>query len=160
MCTCLTPHPSAVVLSCAAELKKQLLSQRLVNSSDILGGTHCLAPACIRASLASSLAKLRVETLDLLYLHNPAEVQLEARGKAGFFEVLRAAFKVGTGGSAATIAIFEEGRDLCRNHWFEGSFEWLQLQRITVCGTPGPDAQPHRRWRPVPSRSLCIKPCQ
>lgn len=80
-----------------AELKRQLLSRRLVNSSDILGGTHCLAPACIRASLAASLAKLRIETLDLLYLHNPAEVQLEARGKQKFFEVLRAAFKVGAG---------------------------------------------------------------
>jgi hypothetical protein len=90
-----------VAPSCAAELKKQLLSRRLVNASDILGGTHCLAPACIRASLASSLAKLRLETLDLLYLHNPAEVQLEARGKAGFFEVLRTAFKVGEGGSVA-----------------------------------------------------------
>lgn len=77
-----------------AELKKQLLSRKLVNSSDIMGGTHCLAPACIRASLASSLAKLRIETLDLLYLHNAAEVQLEARGKAGFFEVLQTAFKV------------------------------------------------------------------
>jgi aryl-alcohol dehydrogenase-like predicted oxidoreductase len=66
----------------------------LVNSSDILGGAHCLAPACIRASLASSLAKLRIDTLDLLYLHNAAEVQLEARGKQGFFEVLRVAFKV------------------------------------------------------------------
>lgn len=75
-------------------LKKQLLSRRLVNSSDILGGSHCLAPACLRASLASSLAKLRIQTLDLLYLHNPAEVQLEARGKAGFFAVLKAAFKV------------------------------------------------------------------
>jgi predicted oxidoreductase len=77
-----------------AELKKQLLSRRLVNASDILGGTHCLAPACIRASVASSLAKLRIDTLDLLYLHNAAEVQLEARGKEGFFEMLRVAFKV------------------------------------------------------------------
>lgn len=80
--------------ACFAELKHQLLSRRLVNSSDILGGAHCLAPACIRASLASSLAKLRIDTLDLLYLHNAAEVQLEARGKQGFFEVLRVAFKV------------------------------------------------------------------
>jgi len=78
----------------AAEVKRQLLSQRAVNASDILG-THCLAPACIRASVTSSLAKLRIETLDLLYLHNAAEVQLEARGKEGFFVVLKAAFKVG-----------------------------------------------------------------
>jgi aryl-alcohol dehydrogenase-like predicted oxidoreductase len=83
--------------SSTAALKKALLSRHLVNSSDILGGSHCLAPACLRASLASSLAKLRIQTLDLLYLHNPAEVQLEARGKAGFFEVLRAAFKVCVG---------------------------------------------------------------
>lgn len=109
---CLHLYPFAVALPCAAELKKQLLSRRLVNASDILGGTHCLASACIRASLASSLAKLRVDTLDLLYLHNPAEVQLEARGKAGFFEVLRTAFKVGQGGSKATVATAWAGRDL------------------------------------------------
>jgi hypothetical protein len=86
----------ALTLHCA-ELKQQLVSRRLVNASEILGGAHCLAPACIRASVASSLAKLRIDTLDLLYLHNAAEVQLEARGKEGFFEVLRMAFKVRPG---------------------------------------------------------------
>lgn len=77
-----------------AGLKRQLLSRQLVNASDILGGSHCLAPACLRASVASSLRRLRLGTIDLLYLHNAAEVQLAARGKEGFFEVLRAAFEV------------------------------------------------------------------
>jgi hypothetical protein len=34
------------------------------------------------------------QALDLLYLHNAAEMQLEAWGKQGFFEVLRVADKV------------------------------------------------------------------
>jgi hypothetical protein len=79
------------------ELKSLLLESKLVNASDIFSGVHCLAPACIRASAASSLAKLRLSTLDVLYLHNAAEVQLEARGKAGFMDTLRAAFKVRAG---------------------------------------------------------------
>lgn len=76
-----------------AELKQQLLAQGAATSADIMGGSHCLTPACIRASVTASLDKLRIQTLDLLYLHNAAEVQYLARGKAAFFEVLKNAFK-------------------------------------------------------------------
>jgi aryl-alcohol dehydrogenase-like predicted oxidoreductase len=78
---------------CLAALKQQLLEQGAASSADIMAGSHCLSRACIRASVAASLAALRLETLDLLYLHNAAEVQLLARGKAGFMEVLKAAFQ-------------------------------------------------------------------
>eukprot|EP00882_Tetradesmus_deserticola_P015181 GHRQ01016165.1.p1 GENE.GHRQ01016165.1~~GHRQ01016165.1.p1 ORF type:complete len:313 (+),score=148.62 GHRQ01016165.1:722-1660(+) len=59
----------------------------------MMAGSHCLSRACIRASVGASLAALRLATLDLLYLHNAAEVQLLARGKAGFMALLRSAFQ-------------------------------------------------------------------
>lgn len=91
MSVSLSSHPVSAV--CLAALKQQLLEQGAASSADVMAGSHCLSRACIRASVAASLAALRLETLDLLYLHNAAEVQLLARGKAGFMEVLRAAFQ-------------------------------------------------------------------
>lgn len=93
-------HRCWLLLLCrnSTALKRQLLSRKLVKPSNLYSGVHCLAPACIRASVTSSLAKLRLQTLDLLYLHNAAEVQLQPRGKQGFMDTLRLAFKVGEEG--------------------------------------------------------------
>jgi hypothetical protein len=82
-----------VCICCPAALKQQLLEQGAASSADIMAGSHCLSRACLRASVAASLAALRLETIDLLYLHNAAEVQLLARGKLGFKEVLKSAFQ-------------------------------------------------------------------
>eukprot|EP00879_Flechtneria_rotunda_P016525 GHRR01017294.1.p1 GENE.GHRR01017294.1~~GHRR01017294.1.p1 ORF type:complete len:503 (+),score=147.23 GHRR01017294.1:667-2175(+) len=73
-------------------LKQELLDLKVATNADIVGGIHCLTRACVRASVTASLAKMRIATLDLLYLHNPAEIQLLARGRAGFMEVLKQAF--------------------------------------------------------------------
>jgi aryl-alcohol dehydrogenase-like predicted oxidoreductase len=51
-----------------------------------------MAPAYLRAQLARSLARLNLEALELLYLHNAAEMQLPALGHSGFMDRLRAAF--------------------------------------------------------------------
>lgn len=74
-------------------LKQQLLEQGAASSTDLMAGSHCLSRACIRASVKASLAALRLETLDLLYLHNAAEVQLLARGRVGFMALLKEAFQ-------------------------------------------------------------------
>lgn len=50
-------------------------------------------PACIRGSLLESLAALRIETVDLLYLHNAVESQLPAIGRPAFMQRLLLAFK-------------------------------------------------------------------
>lgn len=83
-----TPSPA-----CPAALKQQLLEQGAASSTDLMAGSHCLSRACIRASVKASLAALRLETLDLLYLHNAAEVQLLARGRVGFMALLKEAFQ-------------------------------------------------------------------
>jgi aryl-alcohol dehydrogenase-like predicted oxidoreductase len=58
--------------------------------ADIVEG-HCMAPAYLRHQIAQSRANLRVDCLDLYYLHNP-EAQLPALGTAAFRERLREAF--------------------------------------------------------------------
>lgn len=78
---------SAIVVAYASGLKQQVLDKGLATSKDIVGGTHCLTRACIRASVVASLAKLRIATLDLLYLHNAAEVQLVPLGREAFMQV-------------------------------------------------------------------------
>lgn len=52
-----------------------------------MGGWHCMTPACIRASVTSSLTKLQVQVVDLVYLHNAAEMQLQVLGRAKFLQV-------------------------------------------------------------------------
>lgn len=48
----------------------------IVSSSDVVAGSHSLAPRFLQHQLACSLANLGVECIDLYYLHNP-ETQLE-----------------------------------------------------------------------------------
>jgi aryl-alcohol dehydrogenase-like predicted oxidoreductase len=52
-----------------------------------------MSPACIRASLLQSLERMRLTTVDLLYLHNPAEMQLGHLGKGNFTLKLKEAFR-------------------------------------------------------------------
>ena len=43
---------------------------------EIVDGKHCIAPACLNISLATSRYNLGIETIDLFYLHNAAEKQM------------------------------------------------------------------------------------
>ncbi|DBB14762.1 TPA: hypothetical protein ACH3X3_004374 [Trebouxia sp. C0006] len=74
------------------EVKNQLLKSRDVAEGDVIGGSSCLHPACLQASLMQSLQSLRVNTVDLLYLHNPAEMQLGPLGSQAFMQRLAEAF--------------------------------------------------------------------
>ncbi len=53
---------------------------------------NCIHRDCLRASLERSLTNLGVATVDVLYLHNAADVQLVAVGHDEFMRRLRAAF--------------------------------------------------------------------
>lgn len=72
--------------------RKNLLEPGVVQPSDIVQNMHCMAPGYLNDQLNRSLANLGVETLDLMYLHNAAESQLEAMGQAVFMQRLEAAF--------------------------------------------------------------------
>ena len=56
------------------------------------GGQHCITPAFMANQLAQSRANLRLETIDLYYVHNP-EGQLGEISRPAFMERLRRAFE-------------------------------------------------------------------
>jgi aryl-alcohol dehydrogenase-like predicted oxidoreductase len=58
---------------------------------EIVAGCHCLTPAYLDHALSRSLANLRVQTIDVYYLHNP-EQQLDEVGRDAFERRLETAF--------------------------------------------------------------------
>jgi aryl-alcohol dehydrogenase-like predicted oxidoreductase len=64
----------------------------LVRSDEVVGGSHCMAPAYLADQIDRSRKNLGLATIDLYYLHNP-ESQLEALGRDAFTHRLRAAFE-------------------------------------------------------------------
>ena len=67
------------------------LTPGFVRPEELVAGCHCLSPSYLEHQLATSLANLRVETLDVYYLHNP-EQQLEAVPRETFLSRMEAAF--------------------------------------------------------------------
>ena len=68
-----------------------VISPGLATYEEIVAGCHCLSPAYLDAALATSLCNLRVESIDVYYLHNP-EQQLEDISRETFSQRLEAAF--------------------------------------------------------------------
>jgi len=74
------------------QLTAKLIQAGVMSAADILEGIHSLAPAYIKASLEESLTRLHLEMVDVLYLHNAAEVQLPVLGRDRFLVQLKNAF--------------------------------------------------------------------
>ena len=68
-----------------------VINPGLAPYEEIVAGCHCLAPAYLDHALRMSLANLRVETIDVYYLHNP-EQQLDEVPRETFLARLEAAF--------------------------------------------------------------------
>lgn len=56
-------------------IQENVLDTKLATKDDIIVDQHCLAPAYLRWSVEQSLKNLQLDTLDILFLHNP-EMQL------------------------------------------------------------------------------------
>jgi aryl-alcohol dehydrogenase-like predicted oxidoreductase len=54
---------------------------------------HCMHPKYLEASLSHSLKNMWLDHLDLLYLHNTAEMQMPEVGKLEYMRRLRDAFQ-------------------------------------------------------------------
>jgi aryl-alcohol dehydrogenase-like predicted oxidoreductase len=61
--------------------------------SDIAGGSHCMTPRYLENQLDQSLRNMRLETVDVYYIHNP-ESQLGAVARDEFEARLSAAFEL------------------------------------------------------------------
>ena len=56
-------------------IEKNVIGAGLASKEEVVIDQHCMTPAYLRWSVEQSLANLQLETLDILFLHNP-EVQL------------------------------------------------------------------------------------
>ncbi len=68
------------------------VARGLATDADLVAGCHCMTPAYLREALDKSLDNLGLQTLDVLFLHNP-ETQLQVIDRATFEDRLRLAFE-------------------------------------------------------------------
>ena len=75
----------------ARYLLSTVVDSGLASYEEIVAGCHCLTPAYLDHALAMSRANLRVETIDVYYLHNP-EQQLDQVDRDTLDQRIEAAF--------------------------------------------------------------------
>jgi aryl-alcohol dehydrogenase-like predicted oxidoreductase len=81
-------------------IEAEILGKGLARPDELVAGCHCIAPAYLDGMLSRSLHNLRLDTVDVLYLHNP-EQQLEGVARDVFLSRVRAAFGFLEGAVAA-----------------------------------------------------------
>lgn len=72
----------------------KLLDSGAIADSDIQGNAHCMHPNYLDNQLELSLFNLQLSTMDLYYIHNPAESQLALIGQEAFESKIKDAFKM------------------------------------------------------------------
>lgn len=72
---------------------KHFLNTGLITPEDIVANCHCMKPEFIATMITMSLNNLKVDSIDLYYLHNP-EMQLEVLGEEAFYQKLAKVFEV------------------------------------------------------------------
>jgi aryl-alcohol dehydrogenase-like predicted oxidoreductase len=76
-----------------AWVEETLIRPGILDPADIVDGSHALSPDYLRDQVARSRVNLGLETIDLLYLHNPADAQLATLGRPEFAKRMGAAFQ-------------------------------------------------------------------
>ena len=110
-------------------IQENIIDAGLATKEEIVIDQHCMAPAYLRWSCEQSLRNLELETIDIMYLHNP-ETQLGYVTRETFyqrieeafreFEALRSEGKIVSYGIAAWNGFLYEAEHT----------EYLSLQRI------------------------------
>ncbi|MGB7926100.1 MAG: aldo/keto reductase [Pyrinomonadaceae bacterium] len=72
-------------------VEEQFVRTGIADFSEIVGGSHCMTPRYLQSQIDQSLLNLKLNCLDLYYIHNP-ESQLSAVSREEFEARLRAAF--------------------------------------------------------------------
>ncbi len=71
---------------------REIFGTGALRPEQVVGGSHAMTVPYLRDQLGRSLKNLGLETVDLLYLHNPAEAEMAALGPRKFEDQLREAF--------------------------------------------------------------------
>lgn len=74
-----------------AYFRAELMDKGILNPADLAGGMHCMSPGYLTDQLERSRRNLKLETIDVFYLHNP-ETQLSEVPGERFRQRLREAF--------------------------------------------------------------------
>jgi len=85
------PFDGEVPTNPARYLTDTVINPGLASYDEIVAGCHCLSPTYLNHALDTSLANLRVQTIDIYYLHNP-EQQLDEVSPELFLQRMEAAF--------------------------------------------------------------------
>jgi aryl-alcohol dehydrogenase-like predicted oxidoreductase len=64
----------------------------IASFADIVGGSHCMTPAYLQNQLDQSLRNMKLECVDVYYIHNP-ESQLQFVSETEFYARLKLAFE-------------------------------------------------------------------
>ncbi len=64
----------------------------IASFADIVGGSHCMTPAYLQSQLEQSLRNMKLECVDVYYIHNP-ESQLQFVSETEFYTRLKLAFE-------------------------------------------------------------------
>ena len=73
--------------------QKQFVEPGICSSEDLVAGCHCMTPEYLENQLDRSLQNLKVEKIDIYFLHNP-ETQLSEISRQQFLKRTLAAFKL------------------------------------------------------------------
>jgi aryl-alcohol dehydrogenase-like predicted oxidoreductase len=73
-------------------LERTFISPGICRWEDFVEGSHCMTPAYLAHELDQSLRNLKLECIDIYYLHNP-ETQLAGVSRNEFYQRLRRAFE-------------------------------------------------------------------
>lgn len=74
-------------------IKSNIIEKNLATSDEIVIDQHCMSPEYLRWSVEQSLKNLRLNTLDILFLHNP-ETQLGYADREVVLSRIKEAFKL------------------------------------------------------------------
>jgi aryl-alcohol dehydrogenase-like predicted oxidoreductase len=85
-------HPPAGQAGVRAYVEETFVKTGVIRLSDIAAGSHCMTPRYLAHQVAQSLRNMRLETVDVYYVHNP-ETQLQVVAREEFDARLGAAFE-------------------------------------------------------------------
>ena len=88
---------------------REYIQPGVLSAKDIVGGGHCMTPRFLKNQLGRSLRNMRVDCVDVFYLHNP-ETQLSEVPKADFLERIRRGVHIsGVRGGGGRNSILRRG---------------------------------------------------
>lgn len=93
-------------------LYSEIIHSNICRKEDVVNGIHSMSPGFLEFELYESLKNLKVETIDIYYLHNAAEEQLSQININEFYDQLLDVF-----------IFFEKMRDIRKIQWY-GMATW------------------------------------